>query len=68
MAPELPAGIVYSIINPRRPHATAKVAIGLTGSIGFINDATPIAAPAINPVKAKTLNAAATSWTRGSLP
>ena len=68
MAPEFPAGIVYSIINPKRPHAMADVRFRPTGRIGFTNDATPIAAPVIKPENARTLSAAANNWTRGSSP
>ena len=36
IAPELPAGIVYSIINAKRPHATAKLAFGPPNSLGTV--------------------------------
>src|SRR6516164_1899459 len=44
MAPEFPAGIVYSSIKPRRPHAIGNVVFRPPGRTGRTNDAAPIAA------------------------
>jgi hypothetical protein len=68
MAPEFPAGIVYSSIKPRRPHAIGNVVFRPPGGIGLANDAAPIAALAIKPAKAQTLSVAAINCTRASLP
>ena len=37
MAPEFPAGIVYSSIKPKRPHAIGNVVSRPPGRIGFRN-------------------------------
>jgi hypothetical protein len=68
MAPEFPAGIVYSSIKPKRPHAIGNVVFRPPGMIGFTNDAAPIAALAIKPAKAQTLSVAAINCMRASLP